>query len=379
MELTPGDLCPTISLIGAGNTISSGNPVIDNRGTITAIDSGSGEGVVTTTVTCLDVSGNNSLYTIQNQLGSQLTLHKENGEESGQTYGAPAFIGTIKNIIVNAKANAVYNGYDGTNATDYGGKAIIHEIGEGTELCNRESGSLIVNKNDKYQIETVTGGIFTSIYFTINNSAASSPCTISGGYFKRTTGDSTALFYPNNSDRYVFAGALTGNQTVTLHDGTSATGYYTFLSGRLTDANITICLNDGVEGISYEITDSEGGVFTVTCPNACVVAWLDTAAGSYERMTAAEVAGAENTYKFTCPTDFAEDIAIVIAIKGDLNGDGECASNDASRAATIAVRDGEGYSVLDILLADVTGDGEVNSMDASKTASVAVGNTSLDW
>ena len=68
------------------------------------------------------------------------------------------------------------------------------------------------------------------------------------------------------------------------------------------------------------VTDSAYGVFTVECAKACVIA-IDNGDGTYTRLTAVPTENA-NVYQFSCPANFSDDISIVVAVKGDVNGDG---------------------------------------------------------
>lgn len=129
-----------------------------------------------------------------------------------------------------------------------------------------------------------------------------------------------------------------------------------------------------VDGI--EATMSGNITFTVANDKACVVLVRTGEEGSYTytRLTATETA-TENTYSFT--TTVTGDITIIVAIKGDVNGDGNVDSTDTAQTKAISL----GRSVDDLKrrIADVSGDAVIDSTDVAQIKAVALGGRSFKW
>lgn len=147
----------------------------------------------------------------------------------------------------------------------------------------------------------------------------------------------------------------------------------------LTDANFTGPSEDYFTTAGIKVTPSETDLsFTVACDNACVVA-KDNGDGTYTRLTGTAVEGG---YQFTAVS--ASD-TIVVALKGDANGDGDV---DASDAVKIRRTDAGGFTAnilddLGILCCDVNGDGDVDAADATRIQRYDAGgfttNCTIEW
>jgi hypothetical protein len=124
------------------------------------------------------------------------------------------------------------------------------------------------------------------------------------------------------------------------------------------------------------VTDSAYGVFTVTCAKACVVA-TDNGDGTYTRLTAMPTAEA-NTYEFACPANFDTSIKLVVAVKGDVNGDGSVGALDAAqvKAASISKLSLTGVKRLG---ADVNGNGNIDSLDAAQVKAASISKLTFRW
>ena len=127
---------------------------------------------------------------------------------------------------------------------------------------------------------------------------------------------------------------------------------------------------------TIEVTDSAYGVFTVTCPRACVVA-IDNGDGTYTRLPAVPT-GEANKYEFSCPPNFSESISLVVAVKGDVNGDGLTNAMDAGRVKSASVSKFTLTGVA-LLAADVDGNGSVNAMDAGRVKSASISKFTFAW
>ena len=120
---------------------------------------------------------------------------------------------------------------------------------------------------------------------------------------------------------------------------------------------------------------SEGtNTFTVASSNdaACVVL-VKRADGSYERLTADNTDG---KHRFTA--SFGEGDSIIVALKGDVNGDGKISAADASqtKAAINGQLSLEGYQLYSAI---VSGGTRPRSADVSQIRASITGKISLSW
>lgn len=99
--------------------------------------------------------------------------------------------------------------------------------------------------------------------------------------------------------------------------------------------------------------------FTVTCDQACMVAYTTDGGETYTRLTAAAT-DSTDTYSFTL-TDPNAEIAVVLV--GDMTLDGQVDSTDAMQILRYSVKLRE-LTALESLGADIDADGDVNSTDA---------------
>ncbi len=124
------------------------------------------------------------------------------------------------------------------------------------------------------------------------------------------------------------------------------------------------------------VTDSAYGVFTVTCSNACVIAY-ENADGTYTRLTAMPTE-TTNTYEFVCPNNFPEDIALVVVVKGDADLNGRITAVDATRVKSASIRKWT-FNNLEMLAADVDGNGRITTVDATRVKSASIRKWTFDW
>ncbi len=232
--------CPTIDLIGDGNTFIATTTVIANTGIITEINSGTG---TLTTITgsaakgsgiynysaCLDACTTTKPYTAAASANASGTAGTAVNDD---TLLPGAQIGTIKNVYIDANGYGILNGDAGT-----GKLPTIGEIGEGTEIyahCTTAGYHAIYNQANA-KVASITGGIFTTTKATTNayknnNTNTELATVISGGDFKGMSAiRDNAIFEPDNTARQTYPTGKklsTGTESVTLHDGTTDTGYY---------------------------------------------------------------------------------------------------------------------------------------------------------
>jgi hypothetical protein len=145
----------------------------------------------------------------------------------------------------------------------------------------------------------------------------------------------------------------------------------------LTDVKVTTY--DTTSNPITVATPDTGRTFTVTCANACVVAYTIDNGESYTRMTATKVAGQENTYSFTVDDDIdLTNISIAVALKGDVDLNGTVAAGDVSLLRSFVVNPSS-MSALQNLLADVDRNGTVAAGDVSLLRSIVVNPSVAAW
>lgn len=128
--------------------------------------------------------------------------------------------------------------------------------------------------------------------------------------------------------------------------------------------NVTVRTNNAATGPQVTIVDQTTGTIAVSHSKACtVVVYLN---GSYQRVNVNDVNG---DHQFTVPTGFADDPSahVYVAVKGDVNGDGNITSADAVAVSKAALRSNSQYYValspLNAVIGDLDGNNRVTSAD----------------
>lgn len=158
-----------------------------------------------------------------------------------------------------------------------------------------------------------------------------------------------------------------GNGTT---DGTTVDGVTTFKAGTSADAP-TIIVTAPAAGWNL---DAEN-IFTVASDNdvACVVL-VKKADGTYQKLTA--TTGEDGTHSFTAT--LAEGDSIVVALKGDVDGDGKLTSSDVvvCKAVTLEKTTLEGHYFYAAL---VTNGSSITSSEVALIKAVTLERTTIDW
>ncbi len=154
------------------------------------------------------------------------------------------------------------------------------------------------------------------------------------------------------------------------NEGTTENGVTTFKAGTSADAP-TIIVTAPAAGWKLDAENT----FTVASDNdvACVVL-VKKADGTYEKLTAAT--GEDGTRSFTAT--LAEGDSIVVALKGDVDGNGEIDIADAmqTKAASLGTLTLEGQYVY---CAMVAGGTEIDIADAMQVKAASLGTLGLTW
>ena len=158
--------------------------------------------------------------------------------------------------------------------------------------------------------------------------------------------------------------------------------------------NVTIenkTINQATVEVGEETKTSDFSISTsnkninVTCDSACVVFIINGEEENYSRLSAIETNN-ENTYEFAFESD--NDIEIIVALKGDINLDGNVNIADTmiinrSRLSKTASAYKELTEVQKVI-ADINGDGTVNIADTmlinrSRLSSTSSAYCALSW
>ena len=116
----------------------------------------------------------------------------------------------------------------------------------------------------------------------------------------------------------------------------------------------------------------DGQTLTVTCDRACVAAYKD-ADGNYVRLT--PTANADGSYSYTLPESVSE---VIVAVRGDLDGDGKLTAKEARRVMAAVTR-ADSLDTLQMLCADLNGDGKISAMEARQVLSAVTNSAAVKW
>ena len=211
---------PTITTIGAGNTITAAKQAINNSGEITNIvGSENGKTSIVATSTATDAM---AIYNAS-ALRGKVTV-KDGVSVSGD-YTA-AHIGKLEYLNISAAGHGVQNGTDNGSYLN-----VIDEIGTGVVVTSKNNNA-VYNASKNAQIKSISGGVYTaqaSGQHAVNNASTTYAISISNGDFKGgTSGRTNAIYEPDNTARqtYPTGYTLSGVTRSVTVNGTAADGYY---------------------------------------------------------------------------------------------------------------------------------------------------------
>ena len=211
---------PTITVIGAGNTISATKQTIYNKGEITNIDSSS---ATKTSITATDQgTSGQAIYNLSALAGTKTFTDGSTGVDGD--YKTPAHIGIIQNVNVTAAYRAIQNGDAGNYLN------VIDEIGANTDARatgNVKDGAAVYNADKNAQIKSITNGTYTAATpgnYAVYNAGMTYAITIEGGYFKGGLADTAnrahAIYEPDKTERQSYP------KDHTLSNKPNDDGYY---------------------------------------------------------------------------------------------------------------------------------------------------------
>ena len=212
---------PTITTIGAGNTITAAKQAINNSGEITNIaGTEDSKTSVVATATAKDAM---AIYNASALCG-KVTV-KDGASVSGD-YKTAAYIRKLENLNVSAAGYGIQNGTDNGSYLN-----VIDEIGVGVVVTSKNNNA-VYNAPKNAQIKSISGGVYTaqaSDQHAVNNASTTYAISISNGDFKGgTPGRTNAIYEPDNTARQTYPTGYTLSgvtRSVTVND-TVADGYY---------------------------------------------------------------------------------------------------------------------------------------------------------
>ena len=250
---------PTITEIGAGNTITAAKQAINNSGEITNI---AGTEDSKTSVEAKSTAKDAMAIYNASALCGKVTV-KDGVSVSGD-YKTAAHIGKLENLNVSAAGHGIQNGTDNGSYLN-----VIDEIGTGVVVTSKNNNA-VYNATKNAQIKSISGGIYTaggSGYGLQNNNASAaidiSATTESGPYFKGGTSDRAhAISDPDNTARQTYPAGYTLSgvtRSVTVND-TAADGYYFVTKNEFTivfDGNPATTVSGSVASMTVSRTATD--------------------------------------------------------------------------------------------------------------------------
>ena len=174
------------------------------------------------------------------------------------------------------------------------------------------------------------------------------------------------------------AGTATITATSVLDSRESASCTVTVTDGSSGPAGLTADSFDnrtkGTATITFASPDA--GDFTVTSESPCIV--LCKTDGAYRRLTSAAVEGRADTRAYALPAGWDSSAPIIVALIGDMTGDGKLDSADALQVLQCAA-ELRNYTPEELLICDVSGDGRLTSTDALQILRCAAELRTFAW
>ena len=165
-----------------------------------------------------------------------------------------------------------------------------------------------------------------------------------------------------------------GESAVTTEDKEKNVLVTTFQAG--TGANAPMVTITSPEG---GWTLGEDNDFTVSSAGdvACVVIVKSSVDGKYYRLDA--TTAEDGTHTFTLDETFTENCELIVAVKGDIDGDGVLLGREVSKIKAEQLGNTANFTELQMMIADVDGDGALIGREVSKIKAAQLGNAKLDW
>lgn len=138
--------------------------------------------------------------------------------------------------------------------------------------------------------------------------------------------------------------------------------------------SFTVAVHGAKNGATYTISADSKVLNVVNDTAACVVGYTMDEGETYTRLSATE--NAEGGFDFDL-SSLPAGAAIVIAVKGDMSGDGVIRAGDATQVLKAA--GGTQITALQMLVADLDANGKVRAGEATQVLKAAGGAAKLGW
>ncbi len=360
-DTTSDNKTVTVSNIGKNAFVNV--IVVPYANTLTITDSG----LNTTNLYYVDANGNNITNGYKATGTAPVTYN-------AGSYRAITGVSKLTNASIDATPEQLEVGVDSVTVTGYTGDAnmtlttistkhkltvtYVHPWGSTSETIYPES--------DVYSVTFDDRTIINAVVTTEDGSTASH--TDNG--FTVTMPDANTVTNVTVEFRYV---AIPGTASERLK----------YNVNDLANSNINNATGTNKKTATVNVIDAYYGIFTVECPYACAII-IDNGDGTYTRLEAVPVDGVSDTYMFTCPNNFDTNISIIVAVKGDVNGDGRLTSRDSTTLSRSRLSVGNDQHLdltgIAVFLADTDENGRLSSRDVTrlKTAIISDG-TPFEW
>jgi len=227
----------------------------------------------------------------------------------------------------------------------------VNFIGDVQQECTGDGRLFILKFKVKADCSSGTNVTLETTTFKNASNVMINASVVPGGISETSTGGSST------------GGSTTGGSTT----GGSTTG------GGETESIVIDNKTIGVAAAST-IYDSENKSLTVTCDQPCVV-MIQAADGTLTRLIGTR--NSDNTYIFDV-SGLPKAAKVVVATKGDANGDGETNAADLA-LINRAILQGKQIGKFDTMICDVNGDGVVNAADLALMNRQYLRGEQLSW
>lgn len=234
---------------------------------------------------------------------------------------------------------------------------------------------------------TDPGGGYPKLLWMLPNSTVAFSATGADGYTVAVTDSLGVTVAPESDGSYRLVNGETYVYTVTAPGYGKVVASLTVTADETVGITLeeavgyTVTLNNMAAAAGAEITGLTSGdtyssvAFTVSCDLACVAAVTADDGETYTRLTAS--ANENGGYNFAID-ELTGDVEVVVAVKGDANGDGELGTADVTqvKAANLGKKT---MSPFQLLLMDINGDGELGTADITQLKAANLGKKIISW
>ena len=177
--------------------------------------------------------------------------------------------------------------------------------------------------------------------------------------------------------KWLSIGTDTNGNNISLPSDNEILYQCDFIVGNLNEElpSITITNHVGNAATVTGTVDNGKATLNVACDKACVVAYTTDEGKTYTRANAEK---ADSGYNFVVP-DYSENMKFVVAVKGDVSGNGALDSDDVVQIKAAQLGKLTTFTDLQKLVSDINGDGILDSDETVQVKAAQLGKLSLAW